>query len=206
MLNTSGATPEGQRQYAFTLTELLVCIAILALIAGILLPVLMNAREKSRAANCMTDMRQVGLAERMYLSENDDVYAPDVLVKNVFGRQRTQSKGCPSAGGEERESPGLPGIAHNGQLHGVLDAGLRAMRDSDVYAPPVTVSIGEVSGPAVLTGWIGKQERGRRHHQGSNFLFCDGHAKWHLSDTVGSIEDRNDGTKPTFNPYYHVPN
>jgi prepilin-type N-terminal cleavage/methylation domain-containing protein/prepilin-type processing-associated H-X9-DG protein len=56
---------------AFTLIELLVVIAIIAIIAAILFPVFAQAREKARQSSCLSNLRQIGMAVRMYLQDND---------------------------------------------------------------------------------------------------------------------------------------
>src|SRR5262245_41955706 len=55
---------------AFTLLELLVGIAIIALMAGILLPTLAGARSAARAALCSSNLRQWALAVNTYATDN----------------------------------------------------------------------------------------------------------------------------------------
>lgn len=55
---------------AFTLIELLAGIAILGALAGILVPVVGAVRNKGRATQCLSNIRQVGAASLLYLNEN----------------------------------------------------------------------------------------------------------------------------------------
>jgi len=59
----------------FTLIELLVVIAIIAILAAILFPVFAQAREKARAASCLSNTKQIGLAMMQYQQDYDETYS-----------------------------------------------------------------------------------------------------------------------------------
>ncbi len=67
-------TSANPRSRGFTLIELLVVIAIIAILAAILLPVLAKAKEKGKRAQCINNLRQVGMVCLMYASDNSDKF------------------------------------------------------------------------------------------------------------------------------------
>ncbi|MBM3495061.1 MAG: DUF1559 domain-containing protein, partial [Armatimonadetes bacterium] len=66
--------PRSRCAGGFTLIELLTVIAILAILAGLLFPVFFTARGKAREITCVSNLRQVGLAIRMYAQDYDELY------------------------------------------------------------------------------------------------------------------------------------
>ncbi|MCX6345827.1 MAG: prepilin-type N-terminal cleavage/methylation domain-containing protein [Armatimonadetes bacterium] len=98
------------RRLGFSLIELLVVIGIIAILAAILFPMLTKAREKAKCATCLSNLKQVGNAMKLYGNDWDDrfpyfcnewgVYPDltDILKKYTKGMKVFA---CPSDIGEQ---------------------------------------------------------------------------------------------------------
>jgi prepilin-type N-terminal cleavage/methylation domain-containing protein/prepilin-type processing-associated H-X9-DG protein len=200
----AGTTPTRERRvlglHAFTLVELLVVIALIAVIAGLLLPVLAQVREEGRRVTCLSQLRQISQAHALYLQDCDEQLAdwrlpapprPEPWGPHRYWTEYLQPYLHSEAVLRDPSDTGPPLPPHEGMklagyalmTWGPSGSGAAA----DVYfrwaGPPL--SLAQVLRPAetvsVMDGHTAtEQSQGfdARHRQGVHVAFLDGHVRW----------------------------
>jgi prepilin-type N-terminal cleavage/methylation domain-containing protein/prepilin-type processing-associated H-X9-DG protein len=115
----------------FTLIELLVVIAIIAILAAILFPVFAQARDKARAATCMSNSKQIGLAWMMYAQDYDETTVP--YVRKEANKE---------VGRYWIDEGGFNGFVHRGAFWCWMDGILPYVKNDGVFACPSRAWLG----------------------------------------------------------------
>ena len=152
----------------FTLVELLVVIAIIAILAGMLMPALNRARESARRATCVSNLKQIGTAIKLYTAEVD--------WEGILPRDNATSANITVAGSYDllRQTGALdkPEIwicpsAINGKVKAARNATLTADNISYRYARGLTESDN--------VDYVVSADITDNHQEVGNALFLDGH-------------------------------
>lgn len=70
----------GSERRAFTLIELLVVISIISILASMMLPGLAGAKEQAKIAQCLNNLRQMGISMKLYVDDHDFQFPPSSVM------------------------------------------------------------------------------------------------------------------------------
>ena len=74
---TDAVCPVHERRGAFTLVELLVVIAVIAILAALLLPALSRARQQALGIACLNNLKQLQICSHLYALDHEDRLPPN---------------------------------------------------------------------------------------------------------------------------------
>lgn len=84
--------PKGTVQHGFTITELLVVIAVIAILAALLMPTVQGMVDRARAAQCAANLRQFGAAALLYRYEHNGYLPPGYLLPPIYTDENNNPK------------------------------------------------------------------------------------------------------------------
>ncbi len=81
--------PDSRRQFAFTLVELLLVVAVIVILIGMLLPALSRSRDAANIVTCATNQNQIGQAQAAYLVDNGKRFPQLANWAGLIGKKGT---------------------------------------------------------------------------------------------------------------------
>jgi prepilin-type N-terminal cleavage/methylation domain-containing protein/prepilin-type processing-associated H-X9-DG protein len=194
------------RMRALTLMELLVVMAIIAILAALLLSVIGHARASARAATCRSNLKQWGTATQLYAADNDDylpkdgsfsgssvnegwyIDLPRTLGLPPYSKMPWRTNADIDPGRSIWICPANPHRSNGHELfHYCLNKNVNGsgngnkIRLVSIPHPSVTVWLFDNGGRAAVAQWNNAYPNLHKH--GAQFAFLDGHAAWFKTKT-----------------------
>jgi prepilin-type N-terminal cleavage/methylation domain-containing protein/prepilin-type processing-associated H-X9-DG protein len=186
----------------FTLIELLIVIAIIAILLSILLPTLGKAREKVRRAVCLSNQSQIVKATASYLKDDGIYYFdlktvaedsgvslwPYLKSYSIYICPSTKNIASQQSHLKNNDKKGRRGNSggHSLEIYGYFDAGRPTVKKSRKTIIESSSTIFTLDGDD--TGWNNLPDYTNNHESdGANIVFADGHGSWAFPSSLPLI-------------------